>query len=52
MIYSANLSGKTLLGILSPNGARGTLNLTAKYGLAWDQNYTAVHSIILVFELT
>ena len=52
MIYSANLSGKTLLGILSPNGARGTLNLTAKYGLAWDQNYTAAHSMILIFELT
>lgn len=50
-IYAANLSSKTLLGTLNPNGAKGTLALTAKCGLAWDKTYTAAHNLVLLFEL-
>ncbi|MFT8889391.1 MAG: DUF5057 domain-containing protein [Ethanoligenens sp.] len=50
-LYAAAISGKTSLGVLNPNGAVGKLSFTAKYGLAWDQAYTAVHQLTLYFEL-
>ncbi|WP_283608491.1 DUF5057 domain-containing protein [Faecalispora anaeroviscerum] len=52
LIYATDLSSKTLLGTLNPNGAKGTLALSAKCGLAWDKSYTASHSLVLLFELS
>jgi hypothetical protein len=49
-LYAANISFKTALGVLNPNGAVGTLTVTANCGLAWDKEYTSVHSLILVFD--
>ncbi|HBC26562.1 MAG TPA: DUF5057 domain-containing protein, partial [Ruminococcaceae bacterium] len=51
-LYASDIAGRTFLGILNPNGAAGTLALTAKYGLAWDKAYTSVHSLSLFFDLT
>lgn len=50
-LYAADANEHTLLGILSPNGAKGNLSLTANFGLAWDSNYFAVHNLVLFFEL-
>lgn len=51
-LYASDVTGRIPLGILNPNGAAGTLALTAKYGLAWDKAYTSVHSLSLFFDLT
>ena len=51
-LYASDITGKTPIGILNPNGATGTLVLTAKYGLAWDKAYTSVHALTLFFDLT
>ena len=51
-LYASDITGKTPLGVLNPNGAVGTLTLTAKYGLAWDKAYASVHSLSLFFDLT
>ncbi|ARP50235.1 DUF5057 domain-containing protein [Ruminococcaceae bacterium CPB6] len=51
-LYASDITDKTPLGVLNPNGAAGTLELTAKYGLAWDKAYTSVHSLSLFFDLT
>lgn len=48
--YAANISSKTALGILNPNGATGTLAITANCGLAWDNAYTSKHELVLVFD--
>lgn len=40
----------TLFGSLN-TGATGNLSLTANCGVAFDQNYTAAHSLVLVFDL-
>jgi hypothetical protein len=40
----------TLFGSL-PADATGTLTMVANYGLAFDQPYTAMHSLILMFNL-
>ena len=49
-LYAANISSKTSIGILNPSGATGNLSLTAYCGLAWDNAYTSVHNLILVFD--
>ena len=49
-LYAANISSKTLLGILYPNGATGNLSVTANCGLAWDRAYTSAHELVLMFD--
>lgn len=49
-LYAANISSKTALGILNPNGASGNLSVTANCGLAWDNAYTSAHNLVLVFD--
>ena len=43
-------TGDTLFGSLAA-GASGSLAMTANYGLAFDQSYTATHSLIFMFNL-
>jgi hypothetical protein len=40
-----------LIGSLNPS-ATGTLTLTADSGLAFDNAYTAIHSLSFLFQLT
>lgn len=40
----------TLIGVL-PTDATGTLTMVANFGLAFDQAYTAKHSLVLMFNL-
>jgi hypothetical protein len=49
-IYAIDITSKTWLGTLNPNGATGNLKLTAKHGLAWESAYTARHQLTLVFD--
>jgi hypothetical protein len=51
-VFATDITGKTLLGTLNPNGAKGNLKLTMQCGLAWDKACTATHSLSLLFELT
>ena len=39
-----------LFGTLN-NNAMGSLSLVAEHGLAFDQEYTAIHSLIFMFNL-
>ncbi|MFT9055504.1 MAG: hypothetical protein ABF449_02600 [Ethanoligenens sp.] len=50
VLYAANISAKTALGVLNPNGAVGHLAITGDCGLAWDNAYTSTHSLTLVFD--
>ena len=50
-IYAANITSKTLLGVLNPEGASGCLSLSAKHGLAFDGACTARHSLVLIFDI-
>ena len=43
-------TGDTLFGSLAA-GASGRLDMTANYGLAFDQNYTAVHNLVFMFDM-
>jgi len=47
--YAFNFS-PTLFGSL-PANATGNLTLVANFGLAFDQSYTAMHSLVLMFNL-
>jgi hypothetical protein len=49
-IHYAFVADATTFGSLSAN-ATGLMKLTAKHGLAFDQTYTAKHSLILMFNL-
>jgi hypothetical protein len=49
-IYSINITSKTLLGTLNPNGATGNLSVSAYCGIAWDNAYTSMHNLVLVFD--
>jgi hypothetical protein len=49
-VYGAEIVNPVLLGTLNPNGAKGNLRFTAKYGQAWDGNYTAKHQLALIFD--
>jgi hypothetical protein len=49
-VYGANIASPVLLGTLNPNGAQGSLSFSAKCGLAWDGDYTAKHSLTLLFQ--
>lgn len=51
-LYAADVTGKQLLGTLNPNGAKGTLSLSAKFGMAWDKNYNVTHNLSFVFDVT
>jgi hypothetical protein len=48
--WSVNTS-PMLIGSLNPS-TTGTLTLTADSGLAFDNAYTAVHSLSFLFQLT
>lgn len=47
--YAAD-EGDTLFGSLDA-AATGSMALKADYGLAFDQNYTAVHNLVFLFNL-
>jgi hypothetical protein len=49
-LYAAGITNKQLIGTLNPNGAKGTITFSAKYGLAWDKNTTAQHRLSFIFE--
>jgi hypothetical protein len=49
-LYAANITSKTALGILNPNGAIGNLSLSAYCGNAWNNAYTSKHNLTLIFD--
>lgn len=51
-LYAADVTEKQLLGTLNPNGAKGTLSLSAKFGMAWDKIYNVTHNLSFVFDVT
>ncbi len=49
-IHYAYWADSTMFGSLAAN-ATGIMTLTAEHGLAFDQSYTAMHSLIFMFNL-
>ena len=47
--YAVNISSK-VFGVLDAN-ATGKITMLANYGLAFDQSYSAMHSLVLLFNL-
>lgn len=51
-VYADNITSKTQLGVLNPEGASGSLALSAKHGLAFDSACISRHSLVLLFDIT